>query len=77
MLDRTDDEQILHSILDRGDCCMISELAINGSDMKMIGLSGKEIGFALEAALRHVWLFPDQNVREELLNFLERNDGHG
>ncbi len=56
---------------------MISELAINGSDLKMIGLSGKEIGSVLEAVLRHVWLFTDQNVREELINFLERNDGHG
>ena len=77
VLDAADDERILRSILERGDCCMISELAINGSDLKKIGFSGKEIGSALEAALRHVWLFPDQNVREVLLDLLERNDGHG
>ncbi len=76
-LDDTDDEQILHSVVSHGDCCMISELAINGSDMKMIGLSGKEIGSALEAALRHVWQFPDQNEYDVLLNFVKRNYGHG
>ena len=73
----TDDEQILRSVLDSGDCCMVSELAINGSDVKTIGFSGREIGFALKAALRHVWQFPDQNDRDVLLDFLERNYKHG
>ncbi len=68
--DKTNDEQIMHSILKSGECCTVSELAISGSDVQALGFSGKEIGTALETALRHVWRFPDQNECEILLSYL-------
>ena len=74
---RTDDDQILQSILDSGACCTVSELAIRGNDLMTLGFQGKEIGAALEKALRHVWSYPEHNDRELLLSYLREEDQHG
>ena len=73
----TDDEQILHRIQSNGECCSVSELAVTGNDLKGLGYQGKEIGTALNAALQYVWRYPEQNVRESLLNYLQEEIHHG
>lgn len=75
--DSTDDEQILHRIQSNGECCSVSELAVTGNDLKDLGYQGKEIGNALNAALQYVWRYPEQNVRESLLNYLQEEIHHG
>ena len=75
--DETDDEIILQTVLSSGECCTLSELAVNGSDLKVLGFHGKEIRRALESALNHVWLHPDQNERELLLQLLRKEDQRG
>ena len=75
--DSTEDEQILHRIQSNGECCSVSELAVTGNDLKGLGYQGKEIGTALNAALQYVWRYPEQNVRESLLNYLQEEIHHG
>ena len=73
----TEDEQILQQILSNGECCTVSNLAVSGSDLKALGYQGKEIGSALNAALQYVWKYPEQNVRQSLLNYLREEFHHG
>ena len=68
---------MLQVVLNSGECCTLSELAIKGSDLKALGFHGKDIGKALESALNHVWQHPDQNERELLLQYLREEDHHG
>lgn len=75
--DATEDEKMLQAVMNSGECCTLSELAIKGSDLKALGFHGKDIGKALESALNHVWQHPDQNERELLLQYLREEDHHG
>lgn len=75
--DQTQDAELLRLILGSGACCTISELAISGIDLKNLGLRGKEIGAALEIALRHVWKCPEQNEHDVLLQYLREEFIHG
>lgn len=48
----------------------IKDLAINGNDLKDIGLNGKEIGEALKLCLEKVLEKPELNTKEELLRLV-------
>lgn len=53
------------------DCVSLASLAINGTDLADIGLSGKAVGAALNAALQAVMEEKVQNRREELLEYIK------
>ncbi len=53
------------------DCVSLVSLAINGTDLADIGLSGKAVGAALNAALQAVMEEKVQNRREELLEYIK------
>ena len=75
--DSNDDILLLRAVLCSGECCTKSELAIHGDDLTALGLSGKEIGAALDAALNLVWRFPERNQRDMLLKYLRKEFTHG
>lgn len=76
--DRTEDLRTVRQILQRGDCCVISDLAIDGNDLISLGYQGREIGAALHAALRYIWAHPEQNNTRALFHFLrEEREKHG
>ena len=56
----------------------LKDLAVNGNDLLALGLSGREIGASLNAALSAVTEKKIPNDRESLLNFVSkrRKDGH-
>lgn len=51
-----------------GGCFSISQLAINGNDLKIIGLKGEEIGNTLKKLLDAVIKDPTLNTKEKLLS---------
>jgi len=53
-----------------GECCSISSLAINGNDLKAIGITGQNIGRALKHALEYVIESPEKNKNENLLQYI-------
>jgi len=60
----------LESVLESGECFSLDRLSIDGSDLLALGLSGREVGFALARLLEHVIEHPEDNERETLLRLL-------
>ena len=52
---------------------LTKDLAINGNDLKNIGLEGKEIGIALALCLETILENPERNTKEFLLNLVGAN----
>ena len=60
-------QSMLDSILERGDCYSIKDLAINGQDLINAGVKpGKEMGEILKGCLEAVIENPEVNTREKL-----------
>ena len=53
----------------------VKNLAVNGNDLKELGLQGKEIGQALSFLLEHVLDFPLDNQRDILLKLINNKKG--
>ena len=48
------------------------DLAVNGNDVKQLGMGqGKQVGAVLDRLLDHVLDHPEDNTREKLLNFIK------
>ncbi len=56
------------------ECCTLSDLAVKGNDLEAIGLSGREIGSALEKALDMVIDEELPNEKEAILEAVQRDD---
>lgn len=66
-------KNMLRIITERGDCLSVSELAVNGKDLKELGIeSGPELGELLKRLLEHVLREPADNSREHLLALIPR-----
>ncbi|HNX14232.1 MAG TPA: hypothetical protein PK854_06625 [Oscillospiraceae bacterium] len=50
----------------------LSQLALNGNDLRRMGYEGKEIGRALKKTLDYVLEHPRENTKEKLLNLLRK-----
>lgn len=61
-------------IIARGDCYTLSQLAINGSDLRELGYEGRRIGELLEYALAEVLKDPALNEKERLLVLLREKE---
>ncbi len=57
----------LKAILKAGDCFSMKHLAVNGDDLKKLGLEGQALGETLNFLLEYVMEFPDNNRRELLM----------
>ncbi len=63
---------ILDQIISNNDCCSIKQLDINGCDLKeSFGLSGREIGSALDKLLDAVIEEKCENKKDTLLNYFK------
>lgn len=63
--------KIYNEIISNGDCCNLKSLAINGNDLKELGINyGKEVGEYLAKALDFVLKDPKNNRRELIMEFL-------
>ena len=61
-----------NQIMSDGEPYSISHLAIGGDDLISVGISGREIGKALEEALDFVIKYPEKNTKNELMNLLKK-----
>ncbi len=59
--------KMVEDILSSGECVTLAQLAVNGTDMQHMGLSGKDIGIMLSRLLQHVILNPADNRQEKLI----------
>ena len=70
------DLEVLRDIrneLERKDACLkLSDLAIGGRELLALGLRGREIGIALDAALEGVIAGEVKNEREELIAYVKQ-----
>ena len=66
-----DVNKVYMKILGRGDPIDMKDLAINGNDVSLLGIRGKEIGRVLKAALLKVLEDPSMNDRKKLLEFVQ------
>ena len=57
----------LKSILKSGECFSMKQLAVNGDDLKKLGLEGLALGETLNFLLEYVMEFPENNRRELLM----------
>jgi len=67
-------EKLTDDILTRTPCFSLKDLAVNGKDMMSLGLSGAEIGIALNRLLDAVMYEDINNDRSALLDYLSRSD---
>lgn len=61
----------LNALLGRGACYRISDLKINGDDLKSLGIRGKDIGDTLNKLLYAVVTQEVKNDGEELISFVK------
>ena len=61
-----------NQVMSDGEPYSISHLAIGGDDLISGGISGRDIGKALEEALDFVIKYPEKNTKNELLNLLKK-----
>ena len=66
-------EKIAHQICEEALCLHISDLAVNGNDLKELGLSNKQIGEGLKLLLEEVIEERAVNDRESLLAYLKES----
>lgn len=64
-------ERQMEKIIARGDCYKISELAVNGTDLRALGYEGRKIGEILNFFLAQVLQNPALNEKEKLLTMLD------
>ena len=64
-------EELIRTILDRGDCLTVSALALDGRALMTLGFGGREIGTVLEKLLSAVLDDPAKNTRETLLSIAQ------
>ena len=57
----------LKAILKAGECYSVKTLAVNGDDLKALGLEGQALGETLNFLLEYVMEFPENNRRELLM----------
>ena len=61
-------KNILKAVIDNGECCSMAELAINGTDLKALGVAdGRQLGEMLKKCLDEVLKDPGKNNREYLI----------
>ena len=60
----------LRRVLRSGECFSLSGLAVSGDKLRALGLKGREVGEALDAALEHVIDFPEDNRADILCDFI-------
>lgn len=60
------------AVIRNGDCCFLSDLAVNGKDMLALGLKGKEISDALQKSLSAVIEKRIPNNKEEIIAYLKK-----
>lgn len=70
-IDTGDSERFLNEIIANKEPYLISQLALNGNDLKAMGLNGKEIGEALKKLQQAVILSPEANTPSELYTIME------
>ena len=63
----SDVEAMIDTIIRNGDCTSIADLAIDGEDMKALGLKGRAIGQMLHQALELVIEEPSSNQHDHLM----------
>lgn len=63
----SDVEAMIDTIIGNGDCTAIADLAIDGEDMKALGLKGRAIGQMLHQALELVIEEPNSNQHDHLM----------
>ena len=62
----------IEDVIRKGQCYSLKDLAINGDDLKEMGITnGKQIGEFLKFALNIVLEKPEKNNKETLLKALE------
>ena len=60
-------ELLLQEIIRSGECFTLKELAVNGNDLAVLGLRGKQMGDMLNFLLEYVIEYPENNNRETLI----------
>lgn len=60
-------EPYLQEIIRSGECFTLKDLAVNGKDLAVLGLQGKNLGDMLEFLLEYVIEHPENNNRETLM----------
>ncbi len=68
-------KRIAEEILSSGECLNLKDLAINGNDLKTIGIEGKSIGETLNRLLDEVLMDNLSNERETLLQYVKSKIG--
>ena len=72
-IDTSKAKEMYNEIISAGDCCNLKSLAINGNDLKELGIDhGKEVGEYLAKALDFVLKHPHTKQREKIMAFLRR-----
>ncbi len=66
-------ESIAREILSTQQCFSLKDLAINGNDLKALGISGKDIGTALKKLLNAVIDGKAENTKEALIVYYHSN----
>ena len=69
---KSDSLDLLDSLLTRGVCYRISDLAVSGGDIMTLGISGRDVGLALEKLLTAVIEGRVKNERDALVNLLRK-----
>ena len=70
-IDTSKAKEMYSEIISAGDCCNLKSLAINGNDLKELGIDhGKEVGEYLAKALDCVLKNPHNNQREKIMALL-------
>ena len=70
-IDTSKAKEMYSEIILAGDCCNLKSLAINGNDLKELGIDhGKEVGEYLAKALDFVLKNPHNNQHEKIMVFL-------
>jgi tRNA nucleotidyltransferase (CCA-adding enzyme) len=65
-------KRMYEEIVQRGDCTTVKELDITGNDLMEYGITGKQIGAALNKLLEIVIENPKLNDKETLIAMLEK-----
>ena len=69
-------QRVYRRIIANGEPMTLKELAVDGKDLTDKGYQGKDISESLVQLLKRVYEYPEENKKDRLLSWLER-ETHG
>lgn len=74
LIEIEENRRVFHRIMKNKEPLMLADLSVNGEDIENLGYKDRKIGVILKQLLERVYVYPEDNTKDKLLAYLERDN---